>query len=172
MTVRLIEAWPDTPALLLDERLDILAGNSAYRLLWGDPSTHAHGNLILHLAADPPAAHRVADPEPLLQRLYQQFRTTAAHLPNDPRIIEITDLLTTMRPHLTPQWRCPAAADFPPTSVEVASATGEHLATLTFALLRPLADPGVLVLTQTPAGPPGDQQPSTMPQDQAAPIRA
>ncbi|WP_052849764.1 helix-turn-helix domain-containing protein [Streptomyces avicenniae] len=147
-TRALLAGWDGTPALALDERLDVLASNAAHRALWGDPEhlPAERRNLLLHLAAGPPGPRRIADPEPLLRGLYQHFRTATAHVPDDPRAAEIVRLLHRERPDAAHWWDCRTVAEFRPVTV---TAGPERL---TFTLLRPVGDPGVLLLTQTPAG--------------------
>lgn len=78
----------------------------------------------------------------LLRGLYEQFRTAVGQVPDDPRAAEVVRLLHRERPDAAERWRCRAVADFRPTTVRT-----EEAELLAFALLRPVADPGVLVLT-------------------------
>ncbi|MDX3228986.1 helix-turn-helix transcriptional regulator [Streptomyces sp. ME19-01-6] len=151
---KLIDSWRTTPSLLLDERLDIMAGNAAHHRLWGDPGDlpDERRNLLLWLASGPPGANPVADPEPLLRGLYEHFRTAVGHAPDDRRALDIIRLLHQERPDAAHWWQCRAVASFRPTTVEATNAagTGPGTLTLTFSLLRPVADADVLLLTQTP----------------------
>ncbi|MEV7778303.1 helix-turn-helix domain-containing protein [Kitasatospora sp. NPDC088351] len=153
-TLALVGSWHATPALVMDERFDILAGNAAHRRLWGDPGElpDERRNLLLQLAAGPGGRYRIADREPLLRGLYEQFRTAVGHVPDDPRASEIVRLLHRERPDAAHWWQCRTVADFRPTTVEVTD-TGDaaHVLRLTFSLLRPVAEPGVLLLAQTAA---------------------
>ncbi|MEQ4722855.1 helix-turn-helix domain-containing protein [Nonomuraea sp. B19D2] len=143
-TWALLESWESTPAALLDERLDILGGNAAYRRLWGDPGElPAERRNVLLLLAGP----RVVAGEQLLRGLYQQFRADTGHAPGDGRAAAIVRLLLAERPDAAHWWRCRAVRDFAPVTVEVLP---EGLR-MTFSLLRPVADQGVYILTQTPA---------------------
>ncbi|MFC5151425.1 helix-turn-helix domain-containing protein [Streptomyces amakusaensis] len=158
-TLRLIHGWGTAPALILDERLDILAANAAHRRLWGDPEDlpEERRNLLLQLASGPPGDYRLVDGEPLLRGLYEQFRTAAGHVPDDPRASDITRLLHRARPDAADRWQCRTVANFPPTTVEARASDGVPGGTdvlrLTFSLLRPVAEAGVLLLVQTPADP-------------------
>jgi transcriptional regulator with XRE-family HTH domain len=149
-TRKLIDSWRTTPALILDERLDIKAGNTAHDRLWGDPGDlpEERRNLLLRLASGPPGPYRVADPEPLLRGLYEHFRTAIGHAPDDPRALDIIRLLHQERPDAAHWWQCRAVASFRPTTVEVTNGPGTL--SLTFSLLRPVGDADVLLLTQTP----------------------
>ncbi|PSK88078.1 helix-turn-helix protein [Murinocardiopsis flavida] len=152
-TQDLIDAWPTTPALVLDARLDILASNAAYRRFWGDPgdAPQARRNLLLRLASDAGDGRRLIGGGPLLRGLYRQFRAATGHEPDDPRAAEIVGLLAAERPDAAHWWRCRAVADFAPTTVDVADAGADGAAfRLAFALLRPVAEPGGYILTQTP----------------------
>ncbi|MEV1009226.1 helix-turn-helix transcriptional regulator [Streptomyces sp. NPDC049881] len=144
-TRALLAGLATTPALALDERLDILTANAPYRALWGDPALlpAARRNLLLHLVTGPPGPYRVTDEEPLLRGLYQHFRTATAHAPDDPRAAEIVRLLHRERPEAAHWWDCRTVADFRPVTVTAGPRR------LTFSLLRPVGDPGVLLLTQT-----------------------
>lgn len=147
-TRALIEGWDTTLAAVLDERFDILGANPAYHRVWGDPGLlePERRNVLLLLAARPSP---VADADPLLRGLYEQFRANAGHAPDDRRAAEIVDLLARERPDAVDRWRCRAVQDFAPVTTEV---TGpEHTLRLTFTLLRPVADPGLYILAQSPA---------------------
>ncbi|TDC13038.1 XRE family transcriptional regulator [Streptomyces sp. 8K308] len=146
-TRALIDGWPDTPALVLDDRFDILAWNAAHERLWGDPAAlpAERRNLLLWLAAArdrlPPEAA-----DPLLRGLYQHFRASTGRAPDHPRAAEITRLLAAERPDAAAWWQCRAVTDFPPTTATVPGA-----GRLTFTLLRPVAEPERYLLAQTPA---------------------
>ncbi|OEU96394.1 helix-turn-helix domain-containing protein [Streptomyces oceani] len=153
-TRMLIDGWPTTPTLALDERLDILTSNPAYRRLWGDPEDlpRQRRNVLLQWASLPSGGARITGDESLLRALYEHFRTAVGHVPEDPRAAEIVRLLHGERPHAAHWWRCRAVADFPPTTVEMTFVEPETEPwRLTYALLRPVADAGVLLFTQTPA---------------------
>ncbi|WP_461034993.1 helix-turn-helix domain-containing protein [Streptomyces mayteni] len=148
-TRALIDGWPDSAALVLDERFDILAWNAAHRRLWGDPAAvpAERRNLLLLLAA---ARDRLppADAEPLLRGLFEHFRATTGRAPGHPRTAEIVRLLTAERPDVAPWWQCRAVRDFPATTATVTGA-----GRLTFTLLRPVAEPDRYLLAQTPDRP-------------------
>ncbi|UCM88248.1 helix-turn-helix domain-containing protein [Streptomyces marincola] len=147
----LLDAWRGIPAAALDERLDILAVNAAHRRLWGGPGPIPGGrdNLLLLLASGLPerAAPEVA--ESLLRGLYQQYRAAVGHAPEDARATEIVRQLHAELPDAAHWWNCRAVADFRPVTAEVRDGRGTRQ--LTFSLLRPVADPGLLLLRQTPA---------------------
>ncbi|MFF0772295.1 helix-turn-helix domain-containing protein [Nonomuraea wenchangensis] len=135
----LLNSWADLPAAVLDARFDVLDSNAAYRERWGDPDgvPAERRNVLITFAT-----HRTpsVDVEPVLQRLYQQFRANTAHAPNDPRAAVIVGLLLQERPELAHWWHCRGVGEFSPIT------TGGH----TFCLLRPVGADGTYILTQLP----------------------
>lgn len=152
---RLIDAWPATPAVILDERLDIAGWNPAYRDLVLDPSSvpPARRNLLLLLVGELQDA--VPDWPRLVRSLYGRFRSGADRRPDDPRVREIRRLLAAERPDLAHWWRCRSVSDFAPISLTV-----RGVAT-TLSMLRPVASADVFVLVHAPAGGPGLSRPSS-----------
>ncbi|MGI5230313.1 helix-turn-helix domain-containing protein [Actinoallomurus sp. CA-142502] len=142
---RLIDPWPGTPSLILDERLDIDGWNPAYRDMVLDLSkvTRERRNLLLLLVGE--LRDAVPDWARLARGLYGQFRTGADRRPGDPRVRDIRGLLAAERPDLAHWWECRSVADFTPTTVEVRGVP------MTLSLLRPVgaADASVLVHTST-----------------------
>ncbi|GII92071.1 helix-turn-helix domain-containing protein [Sinosporangium siamense] len=149
----LVDSWTTTPAAIVNERFDIAGGNAAHSRLWGDPALipEEHRNVLLWLATPADDRPAVAEPEPLLRGLYEQFRANTAHVPDDPRTAEIVHLLTTQRPDVSHWWRCRAVQDFTPVTVEVTipSRASSRLR-LSFSLLRPVAEQGIYILSQAP----------------------
>lgn len=143
---QLIAAWPDTPALVLDERLDIAAWNPAYRDLVFDPSaiTHERLNLLILLVGE--LRDVVPDWPDLVRRLHGQFRTGADRLPDDPRVRDILRLLAAERPDLAHWWQCRSVSDFGPTTLEVRGVP------MTLSMLRPVGAGDSFVLVHTPVG--------------------
>lgn len=118
---RLIDALPATPALILDERLDIVGWNPTYRDMVLDPSSVApdRRNLLVLLVGE--LRDVVPDWPCLVSGLYGQFRTGTDRLPDDPRVGDIRRLLAAERPDLAHWWRCRSVSDFAPTTVRVAA---------------------------------------------------
>ncbi|MFI6344628.1 helix-turn-helix domain-containing protein [Streptomyces sp. NPDC050560] len=142
----LLPTLGDTPALVLDERLDILAANAAYTPLWGDPQAlpAARRNLLLQ-AASGTAPYRVTEPEPLVRALHEHFRSAVGHAPDDPRAAEIVALLHTLRPDAAHWWRCRAVAEFRTMTVPL-TGPGGAAAAVALTLLRPVGERGLVVL--------------------------
>lgn len=140
---RLIAAWPGTPALVLDERLDIAGSNPAYRDLLLDPSSVApqRRNLLLLLVGELQEA--VPDWPALVRSLYGQFRADTDRMPDDPRVREIRRLLAAERPDLAHWWECRSVSDFTPTTLEVRGVP------MTLSMLRPVASSAAFVLVHT-----------------------
>ncbi|GAA4493839.1 helix-turn-helix transcriptional regulator [Actinoallomurus oryzae] len=141
---RLIGSWPGTPALILDERLDLGGWNPAYADLVLDLSTVARErrNLLLLLVGE--LRDAVPDWARLVRGLYGQFRTGTDRRPDDPRVRDIRRLLATQRPDLAHWWECRSVADFTPTTVEVRGVP------MTLSLLRPVGTADASVLVHTP----------------------
>ncbi|MEV5749205.1 helix-turn-helix transcriptional regulator [Actinoallomurus sp. NPDC052308] len=142
---RLIDAWPTTPALLLDQRLDITGWNSAYRDVVLDPSSVAseRRNLLLLLVGE--LRDAIADWPRLVRGMYGQFRSGTDRLPDDPRVGDIRRLLAAERPDLAHWWQCRSVSDFAPTTLKIRGVS------MTLSLLRPVASADAFVLTHTPA---------------------
>ncbi|MFB9837829.1 helix-turn-helix domain-containing protein [Actinoallomurus acaciae] len=142
---RLIGSWPGTPALILDERLDIAGWNPAYHDMVLDPSAVARErrNLLLLLVGELQDA--VPDWPRLVRGLYGQFRTGTDRRPDDPRVGDIRRLLAAERPDLTHWWECRSVSDFSPTTLEVRGVP------MTLSMLRPVGTSGASVLVHTPA---------------------
>ncbi|GGO22669.1 transcriptional regulator [Microbispora rosea subsp. aerata] len=147
----LLDSWPTSPAVLLDDHFDMLAWNDAYRALWGDPADipEPRRNLMWVMAADPRARALLREWEPLAMTVFQQFRGQASV--TDVRTSEVYALLERDRPDLTHWWQCPSVSTL--TMREATADTAAGPVTLLFSLVRPVDDPRALVLLQTPASP-------------------
>jgi hypothetical protein len=114
----LLNGGTATPAAVLDDRLDVLAPNSAWAALWlaGCP---AEPNLLCWLLTDPAAAELLPDHEPLAQDLFRHLRAAADRTPDDVRLRAVLDRLATERPDLARWWRCRRVGAFPGWTVSV-----------------------------------------------------
>ncbi|WP_427891867.1 helix-turn-helix domain-containing protein [Kribbella sp. GL6] len=137
----MITAWPDSPALVLDERFDIVARNEASVTAWPE----VHGNLLLLLTADQHTQHRVGAWHELSVDLFRQFRLYADTRPDDTRAAHVVKELLTARPDLSAWWQCRSVREFTPRAVEMRTRDG--LRWLELALLR---SGGGWVLVGTP----------------------
>jgi MmyB-like transcription regulator ligand binding domain len=140
----LIDAWPGTPALILDERLYVAGWNAAYRDLVLDlsPVVPERRNLLLLLVGELQDA--VPEWPRLVRLLYGRFRTTADRLPADPRMREVRRLLAAERPDLAHWWRFRSVSDFAPVGVRVRGVA------MTLSMLSPVASADATVLAHTP----------------------
>ncbi|GGS05366.1 transcriptional regulator [Streptomyces aureoverticillatus] len=148
----MLDAWPTSPALLLDSALDILTWNTAYAALWPDPADVPpdRRNLLLLLTTDP--RHQALLPawQPLALDLHRHFRTRADREPPTSRSARVTELLRDERPELEHWWGCRSVGDFTSRTVELAPGQGES-ATYEMTLLLTPEPRGGGVLVQTPA---------------------
>lgn len=142
----LLDNWPTSPALALDRRFDVLAWNSAYAALWGDPEqiVPERRTLLWLLAGDPSVRERTDGWDSLTQSLSAQFRGRADRYPEDPRFDAIYGLLRHELPTLASWWSCRGVCEFTPQTIVV---SGIQLAVY---MLRPLDDPDAVVLVQAP----------------------
>lgn len=153
-TSPLLEAWPTSPAVLLDRRLDITAWNAAYAAVWSDPGDidRSRRNLMWTLVGDPEVREAVLDWEPLARAVLAQLRTQTAPRMDDARTRELYDVLNRDFPELEAWWRCQGVADLTMRRVDVRLAGGPDVQ-LTFTAMRPVDDPEALLLLQAPVRP-------------------
>lgn len=81
--MRLMEAWPDNPALIYNRAYDILATNPLAAALFGELG--AVGNLMLLVFTDPRARDFYADWHVIAQNSVAGFRMGYGAAPDDPR---------------------------------------------------------------------------------------
>ncbi|WP_111509074.1 helix-turn-helix domain-containing protein [Mycobacterium kyogaense] len=81
--LRLMEAWPDNPALIYNRAYDILAANRLARVLFGELG--AVGNLLLLVFNDPRARTFYADWAEVAADSVAGFRMAYGSAPEDPR---------------------------------------------------------------------------------------
>lgn len=110
----LLQSWPDSPAVLLDHRLDMVAGNGSWTRRFGDPrdSDAEHRHVLVPLAG--------AGEDRLVRSVATQFRMAGNRHAGDPRIAQVRDLLHEEVPHLAPVWDCRGigAFDAPPVRLD------------------------------------------------------
>ncbi|MEH3141070.1 MAG: helix-turn-helix transcriptional regulator [Mycobacterium kyogaense] len=91
--LRLMEAWPDNPALVYSRAYDILAANRLAGALFGELG--AVGNLMLLVFNDPRARSFYADWDEVAADSVAGFRMAYGSAPEDPRARAVlTELLT------------------------------------------------------------------------------
>ncbi|EPH44349.1 hypothetical protein STRAU_2587 [Streptomyces aurantiacus JA 4570] len=148
----MLDAWPASPALLLDSAFDILTWNKAYATRWPDPADVPpdRRNLLLLLTTDP--RHQALLPawRPLALDLYRHFRTRADREPPTSRSARVTELLREGCPELEDWWGCRSVGDFTSHRVELALDQGGSAA-YEMTLLRTPEPRGGSVLVHTPA---------------------
>ncbi|MDN3027054.1 hypothetical protein [Streptomyces sp. S.PB5] len=89
--VRLIEAWEDTPALVLGSCLDILAANALGRALY--QLALPYGNLVRFTFVDPAARVFYRDWQDIAEAGVAWLRSTGGSRARDARLTEIVDEL-------------------------------------------------------------------------------
>ncbi|MGC0415741.1 helix-turn-helix domain-containing protein [Embleya sp. AB8] len=148
----LVEAWPTSPALVLDRALDVLAWNDAWRASWPDPGAvpTERRNLVSMLLTDAAYEARFPGRQAVALDLVRHLRTR----PEDARVLAVMAELRAARPDLAAWWRCRAVGVFTARTVEVRAGDGERVM-LRFAvsLLVPAEAPETTVLVGTPADP-------------------
>ncbi|MBB3675158.1 helix-turn-helix domain-containing protein [Modestobacter versicolor] len=100
--LRLMEAWPDNPALVLGRSYDVLAGNRLGAALFA-PLTHS-GNLLLNVFLDPAARTFYADWSRAAVNTVAGFRLQHGARPGDPRARHLVRHLTQQSPDFARIW--------------------------------------------------------------------
>lgn len=85
--LRLMEAWPDNPALVYNRAYDVLAANPLAHALFGDFG--AKGNLMLLVFGEPRARDFYADWSAVARDSVAGFRLHHTAAPADPRVQEV-----------------------------------------------------------------------------------
>lgn len=100
--LRLMEMWPDNPAIVLGRAYDVLAGNRlAYALFEG----FQYGpNLLAKLFLDPNARTFYLDWPDAAANTVAGFRVLHGVGPDDPRVTEVLQTLLARSPEFTELW--------------------------------------------------------------------
>ncbi|WP_320670616.1 helix-turn-helix domain-containing protein [Patulibacter defluvii] len=148
----LLEAWPASPAVLLDPYLDMTAWNPAFAAVWTDPATiePLRRNLMWAIVGDPRLRAATVDWEPLARALLAQFRLQTAPRSEERRTRELYALLEEDFPDLRPWWRCQGVGDL--TTRPLALRVDDEPVWLRTTAMRPVDDPDALLLVATPVG--------------------
>ncbi|RKT82525.1 Helix-turn-helix domain-containing protein [Saccharopolyspora antimicrobica] len=104
----LLDNWPLTPALLLDQRFDVLAGNAAHAAVWPEPALTGRPNLLLSLAGSARLESLLVPEEQFLYELFLRFRARADRFPAEDVVAGLREL----RPELAHWWSCRAVREF------------------------------------------------------------
>nr|WP_202524232.1 helix-turn-helix domain-containing protein [Kitasatospora sp. SID7827] len=153
-----LDSWTAGPAVLLDRHFDLLAWNAAWTALCGDPGEVSadRRNLLWLLAADPRLHAVLPDWRPLAMDVFRHFRAQAGPALADPRTERLYRRLDADVPELRHWWGCHSVAPLTARAV-LAHPPGRAPVRLTLGSFHPVDDPTalVLLLTPTPADPPG-----------------
>ncbi|MFD1536827.1 helix-turn-helix transcriptional regulator [Nonomuraea guangzhouensis] len=99
--VRLLERWPDTPALVLGRYLDVLACNALGAALFGWLSDR---NLVRSVFLDPQARDFYRDWQKVSQDCVASLRATAGADLDDPRLTDLVGELSLKSPDFSRLW--------------------------------------------------------------------
>jgi transcriptional regulator with XRE-family HTH domain len=100
--VQLMDAWPQTPALVLGRCLAVLAGNTLGKALFGG---HRHSDDLVRLVfLDPEAREFYPDWERVAVNTVGGLRATAGLDPDDPLLIETVGELSVKSPDFRRLW--------------------------------------------------------------------
>jgi transcriptional regulator with XRE-family HTH domain len=100
--LRLMDMWPDNPAIVLGRAYDVLAGNRlAYALFDG---FQQGPNLLVKIFLDPGARSFYPDWEHVASYTVAGFRVLHGMFPEDPRIAEVLRLLLDGSPEFAEIW--------------------------------------------------------------------
>ncbi|NVN51021.1 helix-turn-helix domain-containing protein [Mycolicibacterium hippocampi] len=100
--LRLMEAWPDNPALVYNRAYDILAANPLASALFGELG--AVGNLMLLVFTDPRARDFYADWPGIAENSVAGFRMAYGAAPEDPRTRAVLAELLNTSGEFTALW--------------------------------------------------------------------
>jgi transcriptional regulator with XRE-family HTH domain len=99
----LLASWPDHPAVLLDARLDVVAGNEAWAAAFGPGVRRSLLGAVLDRDEDLPE---------LVTAIARRLRMAANLRPDDERITHVRDRAREAAPGLAPLWECRAVGAF------------------------------------------------------------
>lgn len=100
--LRLMDQWPDNPALLLGRSYDVLARNSLASALWS-PFSYSD-NLMLNVFLDQAAKTFYRNWSEVAVNTVAGFRAVAGTWPGDARVAILLDELTARSPEFTEIW--------------------------------------------------------------------
>ncbi|MFI1400344.1 helix-turn-helix domain-containing protein [Streptomyces sp. NPDC020681] len=147
-----LDSWPSSPAVLLDQYFDLLGWNTSWSALWGAPEAVPDGrrNLMWLMAADRRLRAVLHDWEPLAMNVFQHFRAQAGPALADSRTSELYGHLNEDVPELSHWWGCHSVAELTARTVTVEPRTGQRMR-LALSSFHPVDDPSALVLLFTPS---------------------
>ncbi|MDX3535889.1 helix-turn-helix transcriptional regulator [Streptomyces sp. MB09-01] len=149
-----LDSWPTSPAVLLDRNFDLVAWNAAWSAVWGEPSAVPpdRRNLMWFVAADDHLRDVLQDTdwEPLAMSVFQHFRAQAGANLADERVAELYRRLAADAPELSHWWSCHSVGELTTRVVTVTPVCSEPIK-VSLSSMRPVDDPGSLILLFTPA---------------------
>ncbi len=99
---RLMDMWPDNPAIVLGHAYDVIAGNQlAFALFDGFKQGP---NLLLKVFLDPDARSFYPDWELVAANTVAGFRLLQGATPHDPRICEVLETVSSRSPEFARMW--------------------------------------------------------------------
>ena len=100
--LRLMDMWPENPAIVLGKAYDVLAGNQlAYALFDG----FRHGpNLLMKVFLDPARRTFYPDWDLAASNTVAGFRVLHGAAPHDPRIQEVVEIVRSQSPEFATMW--------------------------------------------------------------------
>ncbi|MFH8467885.1 helix-turn-helix transcriptional regulator [Streptomyces sp. NPDC017991] len=102
--LRLMDGWHHTPALVLDRRLDVLAGNRLGRALFATMLDRGETNLVRFTFLDPDARDFYPDWERVARSGLAALRAGGGDLVNDPGLTELVGELSLKSPEFRALW--------------------------------------------------------------------
>jgi transcriptional regulator with XRE-family HTH domain len=102
--LRLMDGWLNTPALILDRRLDVLAGNRLGRALFATMLERGETNLVRFAFLHPAARQFYPDWERVARSGLGALRAGIGDLADDPRLSELVGELSLRSPDFRRMW--------------------------------------------------------------------
>ncbi|MFE9681898.1 helix-turn-helix transcriptional regulator [Streptomyces sp. NPDC006285] len=102
--LRLMDGWLHTPALILDRRLDVLAGNRLGRALFAGMLEQGETNLVRFTFLNPDARDFYPDWEGVARSGLAALRAGSGDLVNDRRLTELVGELSLRSPEFRRLW--------------------------------------------------------------------
>ncbi|MEU5566332.1 MmyB family transcriptional regulator [Micromonospora musae] len=98
----LLDAWPDTPAIIIDRRLDLLAGNALADAFYADFAEA--DNIVRMTFLDPAGGTFFADWPRAAEACVANLRLALGHDPNDRRARRLVEEASAVSPEFRRLW--------------------------------------------------------------------
>lgn len=102
--LRLMDGWLHTPALIIDRRMDMLAGNRLGRALFAKAFEEEEPNLVRFVFLNPAAHSFYPQWGQVAQSSLGALRAAAGDMLNDPRLIDLVGELSLKSPEFRRLW--------------------------------------------------------------------